>query len=135
MLKWKHIRPQNVVYQKHTLREVPLEYYRPTSSVHREKPDHLPGQGMGPLSLISRVGEDHWKMESSFDVGGPKYPWPTIDRKVQSSRVGLTPRCHRMKELDDYPRIVESKQHHEWLQMISLHEEHGVSELWVCWKC
>ena len=74
-------------------------------------------------------------MESSCDVGGPKYPWPAVDRKVQSSRVGLIPRCHRMKELDDYLRIVESTQHHERLKMISLHEEHGVSELRVCCKC
>ena len=46
-------------------------------------------------------------MESSCYVGGPKYPWPAVDGKVQSIQVGLTPRCHRMIELDDYPRIIE----------------------------
>ena len=74
-------------------------------------------------------------MESSCDVGGPKYPWPAVNGKVQSSRVGLTPRCHRMIELDDYPRIIESTWRHERLHMVSLHEEHGVSELRVSGKC
>ena len=40
-----------------------------------------------------------------------------------------------MIELDDYPRIKELTRHHEWLQMVSLHEEHGVSESRVCGKC
>ena len=74
-------------------------------------------------------------MESSCDVGGPKYPCPAIDRKMKSSRVGLMPRCHRMIELDDYPRIIELTRHHEWLQMVSLREEHGVSEPQVRGKC
>ena len=54
---------------------------------------------------------------------------------MQSSRVGLTPRRHRIIKLDDYPRIIESTRHHERLQMVSLHEEHGVSELRVSEKC
>ena len=74
-------------------------------------------------------------MESRCDVGGPKYPWPAVNRKMKSSRIGLTPRCHRMIELGDYPRIKELTRHHEWLQMVSLHEEHGVSEPWVGGKC
>ena len=74
-------------------------------------------------------------MESSYDVGGPKYPWPAVDRKMKSSRVGLSPRCHRMIELDDDPRIVESTRLHERLQMISLYEEHGVSKPRVRGKC
>ena len=74
-------------------------------------------------------------MESGCDVGSPKYLWLAVDRKVESSRVGLTPRCHRMIELNDYPRIIESTRHHERIQMISLHEEHGVSELRVYCKC
>ena len=74
-------------------------------------------------------------MESGCDVGGSKYPWPTVDRKMKSSRVGLTPRCHRMIEFDDYSRIIELTRHHEWLQMVSLHEEHGVSEPRVRGKC
>ena len=74
-------------------------------------------------------------MESSCDVGGPKYPWPVVNRKMKSSRVGLTPRCHRMIELDDYLRIKELMRQHERLQMVSLHEEHRVSEPRVHGKC
>ena len=54
---------------------------------------------------------------------------------MQSSRVGLTPRRHRMIKLDDYQRIIESTWRHERLQMVSLHEEHGVLELRVREKC
>ena len=73
-------------------------------------------------------------MEGFCDIGGPKYPWPVINREMKSSRVGLSPRCHRMIELDEDPRIIELTQHHEWLQMVSLYEEHGVSEPRVCGK-
>ena len=104
-----------MVYQKHTLREVPPEQYSPTSSVHGEKPDHLPSRGMGPLSIFGCIGEDHCKMESSCDAGGPKYPWPAVDGKMQSSRVDLTPTHHRMIKLNDYPRIMESTRRHERL--------------------
>ena len=90
---------------------------------------------MGLLSIVDCVGEDHWQMKSSCDVGGPKYPWTTVDGKIQSRRVGLSPRCHRVIKLDDYPRIIVSMRHHERLQMVSLHEEHGVSERRVCGKC
>ena len=90
---------------------------------------------MGPLSIVGRVGEDHWKMKSSCDVEGPKYPWPAVDGKMQSRRVGLSPRCHRMIKLDYYPRIIVSTWHHELLQMVSLHKEHGVSKLRVLGKC
>ena len=90
---------------------------------------------MGPLSIVDCVGEDHWQIESSCDVGGPKYPWPAVDGKMQSSRVDLSPRHHRVIKLDDYPRIIISMRHHEWLQMVSLHEEHGVSKLRVLGKC
>ena len=65
----------------HTLREVPPEQYRPISSIHGEKPDHLPGRGIGPLSIIDRVGEDHWQMESSCDVGARIISgWPSIEK-------------------------------------------------------
>ena len=74
-------------------------------------------------------------MESSCDIGGPKYPWPAVDREMKSSRVGLSPGCHRMIKLNDDPRIIELTRHHEWLQMVSLYEEHGVSEPRVCNKC
>ena len=67
-------------------------------------------------------------MESSCDIGGSKYPWPAIDREMKSIRVGLSPGCHRMIELGDDPRIIVRTRHYEWLQMVSLYEEHGVSE-------
>ena len=51
------------------------------------------------------------------------------------SKHGLSPRCHRMKELDDNLRIIEPTRHHERLQMVSLHMEHRVSEPRVCGKC
>ena len=73
-------------------------------------------------------------MENSCDVGGPKYPWLTVDGKMQSSRVSLTPRRHRAIKLDDYPRIIVLTRCHERLQMVSLHKEHGVSELRVLGK-
>ena len=74
-------------------------------------------------------------MESSCDIGGPKYPWPAIYRKMKSSRVGLSPGCRRMIELIDDPRIIVLTRPHEWLQMVSLNEDHGVSKPRVCGKC
>ena len=74
-------------------------------------------------------------MESSCDVGGPKYPWSAVDGKMQSSRVCLSPSGHRVIKHDDYPRIKISMRRHERLEMVSLHEEHGVSELRVLSKC
>ena len=74
-------------------------------------------------------------MESCCDIGGPKYPWPTVDREMKSSRVGLSSGCHRMIELDDDLRIIVLMRHHEWLQMVLLYEEHGVLEPRVCEKC
>ena len=74
-------------------------------------------------------------MESCCDIGGPKYPWLAVDREMKSSRVGLSSGCHRVKELGDDPRIIVLTRHHEWLQMVSLYEEHGVSEPRVRSKC
>ena len=67
-------------------------------------------------------------MEGCCDIGGSKYPWLVVDIEMKSSRGGLLPGCHRMIELDDDPRIIELTRHHEWLQMVTLYEEHGVSE-------
>ena len=74
-------------------------------------------------------------MESSCDIGGSKYPWPAVDRKMKSSRVGLSSGCHSMIELDDDPRIIVLMWNHEWLHMVSLYDEHGVSEPRVHDKC
>ena len=126
MLKWKHIRPQNVVYQKHTLWKVAPVQYRSTSSIHREKSDHLPGRRMGPQSITGRIGEDHRKMEGCCDIEGPKYPWPAINREMKSSRVRFSPGCHHVIELGGESRIVVLTRQHKWLQMVSLYEEHGI---------
>ena len=128
MLKWKHIRPQNVVYHKHTLWKVAHVQYRSTSSIHREESDHLPDRRMGPQSITGRIGKDHRQMEGCCDIGGPKYPWPTVNREMKSSRVCLSPGCHRVIELGDDPRIGVLKRHHKWLQMVSLYEEHEISK-------
>ena len=73
-------------------------------------------------------------MEGCCDIGGPKYPWPAVNREMKSSRVRLSPGCHRVIELGDDPRIVVLTRHHKWLQMVSLYEEHGVSKPRVCCK-
>ena len=90
---------------------------------------------MGPLPIVCCVCEDHRQIKRNCDVGGPKYPWPAVDGKMQSSRVGLSLRRHRVIKLDDYPRIQITTRRHERLQVVSLHEEHGVSELRVLGKC
>ena len=74
-------------------------------------------------------------MEGSYDILVLKYPWPAVDRKMKSSRVGLLPGCHSMIELDNDPRIIVLTRHHEWLQMVSLYQEHGVLEPQVRGKC
>ena len=116
-----------MVYHKHTLWKVAPEQNQPTSTIHREESDHLPGRRMGPLSITSRIGEDHYQMEGCCDMGGPKYPWPAINREMNSSRVGLSPGSHRVIELDDDPKLIVLTRHHKWLQMVSLYEDHGVS--------
>ena len=68
MLEQEKIRPQNVIYKKYTWRELPPEQNRPCGSVPRKKTDHLPGQGMGPLPISGRVGEDQRQIECSGDV-------------------------------------------------------------------
>ena len=94
MLEPKKIRPQNVIYKAHARREMPPEQNRPDSSVPGEKTDYFPGRGIGPLSISGRVGEDHRKIECSYDVLGLEYPWPTVNGEMKSSRVRLTPECH-----------------------------------------
>ena len=74
MLEREKIRPQNVIYKKHTRRELPPEQNRSGGSVPRNKTDHLPGRGTGPLPIRGRGGEDHRQIECSYDVGGPEYP-------------------------------------------------------------
>ena len=105
MLKREKIRPQNVIYKKLTRRELPPEHNRSDGNVLGKKMDYLPRQGMGPLPIIGRVGEDHRKIECSGDVRGLEYPWLAVDGEIKSSRVRLTPGCHCVVELDDHPRV------------------------------
>ena len=115
MLKWENIRPQNVIDKKHTRWELPPEQNRSGGNVPGKKTDHLPGQRMGLLPIISRVGEDHWKIECSGDVRGPEYPRPAFDGEMKSSRVGHAPGCHRAVELNDHPRVEKQTRCHERL--------------------
>ena len=83
---------------------------------------------MGPQSITGHIGEDHRQMKGFYDIKGPKYPCPAVNREMKSSRVRLSPGCHRVIELGDDPRIVVLPRHHKWLKMVSLYEEHGISE-------
>ena len=67
-------------------------------------------------------------MESCYDIERPKYPWPAVNREMKSSQVRLSSRCHRVIELGDHLRIVVLTRHHKWIQIVSLYEEHGISE-------
>ena len=96
--------------------------------------NHLPGRGMGPLSLIDLVSKDHWQIERSCNVYGPKHPWSTINRKMNSSRIGLSPKGHSVVELDDHPRVEKPTWGHKWLQGVPLYYPHRVDELWICSK-
>ena len=120
MLEREKIRPQNVVYKMHARRELPPEQNRAGDSVPGEKPDHLPGRGMGPLPISCRVGEDHQQIISSGDVRGLEYPWPTVDGEMKSCRVGLAPGCHCVIELNDHPRVEKLNECHERLQGLLL---------------
>ena len=121
MLERENIRAQNVVYKTHARRELPPEQNRLGCSVPREKADHLLGRGMGPLPISCRVGEDHGQIKSSCDVRGPEYPWPAVDGEMKSCWVGLAPRCHRVVELNDHPRVEKLTRCHERLQGVLLH--------------
>ena len=102
--------------------------YRFTSIIYREESDHLPGRRMGPQSITGRIGEDHRQMDGCYDIRGPKYLWPAVNREMKSSQVRLSLGCHRVIELGDDLRIVVLTRHYKWLQMVSLYEEHGISE-------
>ena len=65
------------------LLELPPEQYSPSGSVDGEKLDHLLGRGMGPLSIVCYIGEDHPQMESSCDVGGQSIPGrPSMEKYI-----------------------------------------------------
>ena len=83
--------------------------------------NHLPGRGMGPLSVIDRVGKDHRQIKRSYNFCGPKYPWSTIDSKMNSSRIGLSLGCHSVVELDEHPGVEKPVWGHKWLQGVPPH--------------
>ena len=68
------------------------------------------------------------QMEGCYDIGGPKYPWPAVNREMKSSWVRLSLGCHRVTELGNDPRIVVLTWYHKWLQMVSLYEDHGLTK-------
>ena len=107
--------PRVLLTNHQPVRELSPEHNRPGGSVPREKTDHLPGRGMGPLPISCRVGKDHRQIKSSCDVRGPKYPWSAVDGEMKSLRVGLTPGCHRVVELNDNPRVEKLTRCHEQL--------------------
>ena len=51
-----------------------------------------------------------------------------INREVDDSRMGDSPGCHGVIELNDHPWIEKPVRGHERLQGVSLHKPHGISE-------
>ena len=84
---------------------------------------------MGPQSILSRVGEDNWEIECSYNVRGPECPLTAIKKEVDDSTMGDSPGCHSVIELNDHPGIEKSARGHERLQGVPLHKPHGISEL------
>ena len=83
---------------------------------------------MGPLSILNRVGEDNREIECSCNVGGSKCPLTSIDREVDDSRMGDSPGCHGVKELNDHSWVEKLAWGRERLQGVPLHKTHGISE-------
>ena len=84
---------------------------------------------MGPLSIFSRVGKDNQKIKCSYNISGPKYPLTAINREVYGSRIGVSPRCHSLIELDDHSGVEKPALSHKRLQGVPVHKSHGVYEL------
>ena len=70
---------------------------------------------MGPLSILSRVGEDNREIECSCNVRGPKCPSTSINREVIDSRMEDSPGCHDVKDLNDHLRVEKPARGHERL--------------------
>ena len=77
--------------------------------------NHLPGQGMGPLSIICRVGNNHRHIEHSYYIRGPKYPLSTIDSEMNGRQIRFSPGGHQVVELDDHPRVEKPIRCRKWL--------------------
>ena len=67
---------------------------------------------MRPQSILSQVGKENWEIECSYNVRGPKCPLTAINREVDDSRIGDSPGCHSLIELNDHPRVEESARGH-----------------------
>ena len=91
--------------------------------------NHLQRKGIRSLSIFCRVGKDNRKIECSCNISGPKYPLTTINRKVYSSRMGVSPGCHSLIKLDDHTRVEKPASSHERLQGVPVHKPHRVPEL------
>ena len=70
---------------------------------------------MGPLSIHSRVGENNWEIECSCNVSGPNCPLTAINREVDGSRMGDSPGCHSVIELNDHSGVEKLARGHERL--------------------
>ena len=84
---------------------------------------------MGPLSILSRVGEDNWDIECRYNVRGLKRPLTAINREVDEKRMGDSPGCHSVIELNDHRGVEKQARDHERLQGVPLHKPYGISEL------
>ena len=82
---------------------------------------HIPGRGMGQLSIIYRVSKNHRKIKRSCYIRGSKYPWSSIDGEMNGRRIRLSPGGHLVVELDDHPRVEKPTMCHKWLQGVPLH--------------
>ena len=51
---------------------------------------------MGPQSIHSRVGEENWEIECSYNVRGPECPLMAINREVDDSMIGDSLGCHNV---------------------------------------
>ena len=83
--------------------------------------NHLAGRGMGPLSIICLVGENHRQIERSCYIRGPKYPRLAIDSEMNGRRIGLSLEGHRVEKLDDHFRVEKPTRCHKWLLGVALH--------------
>ena len=55
----------------------------------------------------------------------------TINGEVDGSRMGDSPGCHSMVELNDHPRVEKSAQGYKRLQGVPLYKHHGITELGI----
>ena len=55
----------------------------------------------------------------------------TINGELDGSRMGDSPGCHNMVELNDHPRVEKLVRGHKRIQGVLLHKPHGISKLGI----